>query len=66
MEVVKFIGQNVGFRNEVERLSAKPFLHLHIVVAETVLAGNFMALWEVVDSLELIEALIEIALARAS
>ena len=40
-------------------------MHLHIVETESVFSGNLVALWEVVDALELIEAFIEVAFAGA-
>ena len=45
-------------------LPSKPLLHLHIVVTKAVLTGDLMTLWEVIDFLELVQAFIEIALAR--
>ena len=46
-------------------LPAESFLHLDIVVAEAILSSDLVALWEVVNSLELVETLIQVALAGA-
>ena len=66
VEVVELLGQNVGIRNEVKLLPSEPFLHLYVVVAKTVLASDLITLGEVIDPLELIQALVQVALARAS
>ena len=63
MEVVEFIGKNVGVRNEVKLTSAKSLLHFDIVVTKSVFSGDFITLREVIDSLEFIETLIKVALA---
>ena len=65
MEVVEFIWKNVSLGDEVKLLSTKTLLHLDIVIAKTILPRNLVTLWEVIDSLELVQALIKIALARA-
>ena len=54
VEVVKLIWKNIGVGDEVEVLPPKFLLHLHIVVAKTIFPSDFVTLWEVVDSLELI------------
>jgi len=63
MEVMKLVWQDVGIRNEIELLSAEPFLHLYVVVAESIFSSDFVALWEVVDPLVFIKSLIHVALA---
>ena len=63
---MKFVGQNVRIRNEVELLSAISLLHLDIVVAQSILARDLVTLREVIDSLELVQALVEIRFARRS
>lgn len=65
VEVMEFGRQNVRLWDEVKGLSPEALLHLHIVVAQAVLAGDFVTHWEVVDSLELIQAFVEVALAGA-
>ena len=63
MEIMKFIWQNVGIRNEIKLLSAKALLHLHIIVAQSVLASYLIALRKVIDPLEFIQSLVEITFA---
>ena len=58
MEVVKLIWEDVGFGDEIELLAAEALLHLHVVVAEAVLARDLMTLREVIDPLELVEAFV--------
>ena len=65
MEVVEFLRQDVRVGDKVKLLTAKTFLHLNIVVAESVLPRDLIAHGEVVDALILVEALIQVALARA-
>ena len=64
MEVVEFIWKNVCLGDEVKLLPAKTLLHLDIVIAQSILPRNFVTLWEVINSLELVQALIQIALTR--
>ena len=58
VEVMKFVWQDIGIRNEVILTAAKSLLHLDIVVAKSIFPGNLIALREVIDPLELIQALI--------
>ena len=58
MEVVKLIWQDVGLGDEIELLAAEALLHLHVVVAETVLSRDLMTLREVIDPLELVQAFV--------
>lgn len=60
---MELLWQNIGVRNEVKLLTAKTFLHLNIVVAQTVFPGNFVAHREVIYSLELVEAFVEVTFA---
>ena len=62
MKIVKLIWQDVCLGNEVELLPAEAFLHLYIVVAETVLTRDLMTLREVINSLKLIKAFVKVAL----
>ena len=63
VEVVEFLWQDVGVWNEVVLLSPESLLHFHIVVAKSVFARDFVTLRKVIDSLELIESLIQETLA---
>lgn len=63
MEIMKLIRQNVSVGNEIELLSTEPLLHFNVVVAETVLASDFMTLRKVVNALEAVQSLVDIALA---
>lgn len=63
VEVVEFARQNVRLWDEIKCLSPEALLHLDIVVTQTVLAGDLVTHWEVVDPLELIKTFVEIALA---
>ena len=65
MEVVELIGQDVGLGDEIELQAPEALLHLHVVVAQAVLARDLVALREVIDALELVQAFVEVALARA-
>lgn len=63
---MELLRQNVRLRYKVKSFSSKALLHLDIVVTESVFARYLIALREVVDSLELVQTLIKIALAGAS
>ena len=58
MEIMKFIWQDVGIRNEIKLLSAESLLHLHVVITETILSRYLMTLREVIDPLELVQTLV--------
>ena len=45
--------------------STKSILHLHIIEAKSILSSDLIALREVIDSLELIQAFIKVTFARA-
>jgi len=60
---VKLLGQNVGVWDEIELLATESLLHFHIVVAQSILPSDLVALRKVIDSLKLVEALVEVALA---
>ena len=64
VEVMKLLREDVGIGDEIKLGTPETLLHLHIVVAETVLPRDLVALREVIDTLELIEALVQVALAR--
>ena len=63
IEFPELVWQNIRIRNEIKMLFAKPFLHPHNIVAQSVLSGNFVTLWEMVDFLVFVQALIKIAFA---
>jgi hypothetical protein len=65
VEVCKLVRQDVGVRHEVKGRLAVALLHADHVEAEAVFARNFVALWEVVDFLVLVEAFVLEALAGA-
>lgn len=65
IEFTKFIWKNVGVGHEVKVLLSIPFLHPDHVEAQSVFAGDLVTLWEMIDLLVLVEALVEIALATA-
>lgn len=65
VEVVEFVWKNVGIRNEIILIPAKSLLHLDIIVAKSILSGNLVALREVIDPLEFVQAFVQVAFARA-
>lgn len=65
IKVGKFVGKDVGVRDEIEGRFSMPFLHSHHVEAETIFACDFITLWEMIDFLIFIEPLILVALERA-
>ena len=64
VEVVEFVWQNVGVRNKIILISAKSLLHLDIVVAKSIFSRDLIALWEVIDALEFVQAFVQVAFAR--
>ena len=54
VEVVELVWKDVSVRNEIKLLAPIALLHLHIVVAETILSRYFIALRKVVYSLVLV------------
>jgi len=65
VKVSEFIRQNVSIRAKVECILAEPLLKSHNIKAETVLPRYFIALWEVIYLLVLVQALILVTLTRA-
>lgn len=63
MEVVELIRQNVSVWDKVELVSAKALLHLDVIVTKSVFSSDLIALRKVIDSLVLIQALVEITFA---
>ena len=54
VEVMKLVRQDVRVRNEIVLVPPEALLHLHIVVAKPIFSGDFIALWEVIDSLKFV------------
>jgi len=65
VEVMELLWQDVRVWDEIKLGSSETLLHLHVVVAKSIFPRNFVAHWEMVDALVLIEALVQVALARA-
>lgn len=62
VKVTKLVWKDVGIRNEVKGCLPKLLLHTHEVEAETVLAGDLVALRKMVYLLVLVQALVLIGL----
>ena len=60
MKIVKFIWEDVSLRDKVKLLPTEAFLHLDIVVAETIFTRDFMTLWKVIYSLELVKTFVKV------
>ena len=63
VEVMELVREDVSVWDEVELTSAKSLLHLDIVETKSVLSGDFITLWEMIDSLEFVQTFIQVALA---
>lgn len=66
VEVSKLFGQDVGVRREIKGGLAVLLLHAHQVKAKAVLARNLERTRKAIDLLVLVEALIQVRLARAT
>jgi hypothetical protein len=64
IKIPELIGQYVCIGYKIKWRLPEFLLHPHHIVAETVLPGDLIGLREVVDLLELVQALVEVALAR--
>ena len=64
VEVVELVRQYVGIWDEIKLAPPESFLHLDIIEAQTVFPSDFIALREMIDPLELIQAFVEVAFAR--
>jgi hypothetical protein len=64
IKIAELIRQYVCIRYKIKWRLSEFLLHPHHIVAETVLPGDLIGLREVVDLLELVQALVEVALAR--
>lgn len=64
MEIVEFVGQDVGVWNEIVMLVAELLLHFDKVEAKSILPRDLITHWEVINSLILIKAFIHKTLAR--
>jgi hypothetical protein len=62
VKVTKLLGQDVCIRDKVEILLPMALLHADHILAQFVFARDFIAGWEVIDLLILIQALIQVAL----
>ena len=60
---MKLVRQDVSVRDEVKLISTETLLHLHIIEAKSIFTGDFVALREMIDSLELVETFVKEALA---
>lgn len=56
----KLIRKDVGIRNKIVVLLAKPFLHSYYIKAKSIFSSNFVALWEMIDFLVFVKTLIKI------
>ena len=65
VEVTELVRQNVSVRAEVESALSESLLQAHDIEAKSVLASDFIALWEVIDLLILVQAFILVRFARA-
>lgn len=63
IEIPELIGQYVCIGYKIKGRLSEFLLHTHHIIAETVLPGDFIGLREVVDLLELVQALVKVALA---
>ena len=63
VKVTEFVRQDVGIGTEVQSRLAEALLQPNYIETESVLAGNLITLWEMVELLELIEAFVLVALA---
>ena len=58
MEIMKFVWQDVGIRNEIKLLSTESLLHLDIVIAESVFPRDFIALRKMINPLVLVQTFV--------
>lgn len=65
-QITILVGKNIGIRNKIEGVSSKLFLHFHVVEAHSIFTRDFVRVWEMVNSLKLIETLVEIGLTTAT
>lgn len=63
IKLTKFIRKDISVRYKVKMLLAIFFLHSDDIETQSVLSGDLMALWEVVNFLVLIQTFVQIALA---
>lgn len=60
VEFMKLIRQYVRIRDKIKCRGSKFFLHFYIIEAKTIFTGYLIALWEMIDSLELIQTFIKV------
>ena len=65
-EVAVLVRQDVCVRHEIKRLAPKLLLHFDIIEAKTVFARDFIRMRKMVESLKLVEALVEVRLTTAA
>jgi hypothetical protein len=58
IEITKLIWQNVSVWDKVKVLLSILFLHTNHVEAKSIFSSDFIALWEMIDFLVLIEPLV--------
>ena len=66
VKITEFIWQDICIRYKVKILFTKAFLHANHVIAESILAGNFIRLRVMINFLVFIKTFIDIGLARAA
>ncbi len=64
VEVTELVWQDVGVRDEVKVHLPEFVLHLYHVSTESILPGDLVTLWKVVDLLVLVQAVVQVTLAR--
>ena len=62
VECFVLVRQDVSIRDNVKGIFAETFLHLHHIEAESVLPGNFVTGWEVINLLVFVQSFIQITL----
>ncbi len=63
VEVAELVRKNVCIGYKVKVSLAELLLHPDHVIAKTILPGDLVALWEVINLLVLVQALVQVALA---
>jgi len=63
VELSELIWQNICIRDKIEEGFSMLLLHFYNILAEVVLAGNFVTLREMIYLLVLVQTFVEVALA---
>ena len=66
VELMEFVWKDIGVWYEIELGTSESLLHLDNIVTESILASDLIALREMIDPLELIQAFIEVTLTGAT